>query len=253
MKNLTDIFLASAPVRTRLSWGYSKVVLKSISNVERRDKNNLKVDRFCYMRFANLDEETGKSVAESEFSYFGVSKAEYAPRNIVRQYLQLNEIAKRVIPTEAIAEIKGRMNGVFKSYGAVIASAVTHKKNKSTPTASEHKLMKEFQVILSDTFADELTPYAGADGIKFHILAVTGYNGKFQELPQEDVGFTADADADVEKLLIPIDYKKWLAKKDIKETSDSDVLGEALDISTDSLDLGGDNLDLDLGEDIGDI
>jgi len=42
MKNLTQVFLNSAPSRFKLPFGVSNnVILKAVSNEVRRDKNNL--------------------------------------------------------------------------------------------------------------------------------------------------------------------------------------------------------------------
>ena len=76
MKNLTQVFLNSAPSRFKLPFGVSNnVILKAVSNEVRRDKNNLKINKNCYLTFSNIDpEDNNKVLAESTFSYFNIDK-----------------------------------------------------------------------------------------------------------------------------------------------------------------------------------
>jgi hypothetical protein len=76
MRNLTDVFLDSAPSRFKLGFGVTKnVMLKSVDNDVRRDKNGVKFNKNCYLTFAAIDAEDGNKItAQSTFSYFNIDK-----------------------------------------------------------------------------------------------------------------------------------------------------------------------------------
>lgn len=249
MKNVTRIFLNSAPVRTRLPFGVnSPVVLKAISNAERRDKNNLKIERSCYMRFAKLSsEDPTKIVAETEFSYFGLTKKEYAPQNFIHQYQQMMEVVKFVIPASGMAEAKKIITAAVMTDVPTMVETKKLKTSNKSPNASLHNKMKTLLNTVADAFAEALTPYTGIDGHKLNLLVVTGPNGKFLDLPKEEVGFINSADSKT-PLRIDGKYHIWYARRNEDEKADGDVMGEELNLEGDELDLGGSD-ELDLGGD----
>lgn len=246
MKNLTNIFLNSAPSRIRLDFGVNgNVVLKAVTNEERRGKDNLKLDKSCFMRFAKLDpEDSAIVVAESEFSYFGLSKKEYATENFIHQYTQLSQIMRYVVPSEKYAETKQAFMQTLKDDAKLFITIKELRKKKKHPDATTMSAMKELQKKVSDAFVTLITPHAGLTGKRVNLLIVTGPNGKFLDLPREDVGFI-NADGAKTPLRVDAKYIRWYDKRNEKETAASDVLGEELEISMDSIDLGGDNQELE--------
>lgn len=244
MKNLTEIFLESAPVRTRLSFGVNTpVILSAVSNDERRGKDNLKIDRHCYMRFSRLDEEN-KIVAQTEFSYWGFSKKEYAPLNFVHQYTQLMEIIKYVVPEAKFLEAKGEFQSVLKNKEDFTLFVKVNKlaKTNKSPDGVTHEGMKSLQKKISDSFVVAISPYVGEEGNRVNLLVVTGPNGKFLDLPREDQGFINSAHSKPPR--IDNKYQRWYDARNDEEKASSDPVGASLDMEVDNLDLGGEDLDL---------
>lgn len=245
MKNITRVFLDSAPVRTRLKFGVnSPVVLKSVSNTKRRDKNNLKIDRSFYMRFAKLNKDDNTKIeAETEFSYFGLNKKEYAAQNFIHQYQQMMEIFKYTVPPAEQAKHKVDITAAVMTDVETMMNTKKAKSTNKVPSAALHAKMRILLETIADAMVAAISPYVGLNGAKLNLLVVTGPNGKFLDLPKEEVGFINLASSDT-KLRIEGKYHVWYSRKDEDEKAAGDVLGESLDIESDELDLGGEELDL---------
>jgi hypothetical protein len=68
MRNLTDVFRFSTS-RFKLGFGVTKnVMLKSVDNDVRRDKNGVKFNKNCYLTFAAIDAEDGNKITAQSTS-----------------------------------------------------------------------------------------------------------------------------------------------------------------------------------------
>lgn len=233
MKNLTDVFLDSAPSRFKLSFGIVKnVVLKSVSNEVRRNKNGVKIDKNCYMNFAQLDpEQNNKIVAESQFSYFNIDKPEYAIDNFTHQYNQLVEILKTTVPLDNLTTALRTFAVVLKSHSDLF---VKIKKVSGKPNAKLTKEISLAQENIVAGFIDAVGDYVGTDGVLVSILVVTGPNGKFFDLPREDKGFITRQDGG-RKLTLDVKYKRWFAERAKAEKAKSEDIGGETIIDEDSI------------------
>ena len=223
MKNLTNVFMESAPARFKLSFGVNdNVILKSISNEIKRDKNGVRINKICYMTFAKVDVDNDrKSLAETTFSYFVIDKATYAQKGLSHQILQLIEVAKAVAPADKVGEVISNINAVL------VKDASVFEKVAKAVSAPDPKLTKEItrvQTALSEAFAEAIEPYLNENSELVQLLVVTGSNGQFLDLPREDKGFIAKM-TDSRKLTIDSKYVRWYAEKDKKKTDVADDIG----------------------------
>lgn len=242
MKNLTNVFMESAPARFKLSFGINEdVVLKSISNEPRRDRNGVLINKSCYMTFAKIDlENDRKSLAETTFSYFKIDKPAYAQKGLSHQVLQLMEIAKAIVPADKVGEVIGNINAVLA------ADAEVFQKVAGSKSAPDPKLTKEItriQGALSEAFETAITPYLNENSELVSLLVVTGPNGQFLDLPREDKGFISKKEGG-RPLTIDSKYVRWHAEKDKKKTAEADNIGDDEIIAEDEV-LIEDDQDLD--------
>lgn len=224
MKNLTNIFMESAPARFKLSFGINEnVILKNISNEQRRDRNGVLINKTCYMTFAKVDlENDNKSLAETTFSYFTIDKPAYAQKGLSHQVLQLIEIARAIVPADKVMEVLGNINAVLaadKDVFSQVASAA------SAPSPKLTKEITRIQGALSEAFAEAVTPYLNKASELVNLLVVTGPNGQFLDLPREDKGFITKVTGG-RKLTIDSKYIRWHAEKDKKKTEVADNIGD---------------------------
>lgn len=237
MTNLTNILLDSVLTRVRLPFGVNEgVVLYSINNAEKRSRTNVRINKGCYMTFGKVEE--GKIVAASEFSYWHISEKDRAAKDFIHQYTQLSGIMEAVIPKDKLAAAKSKLNGVFKSKADIFLAIAAVKRGEIKESELDLKAVVGLQQTLFDTAADILVEYTGVDGQQASLAVVTGFSGKFDDLPQEDTGFIFSTES-AKKPLIDGKYILWRAKKDVKETAASDLVGAELDIDMETLELGG--------------
>lgn len=215
--------MESAPARFKLSFGINEnVVLKSVSNEPRRDRNGVLINKSCYMTFAQVDlENDRKSLAETTFSYFTIDKPAYAQKGLSHQVLQLIEIARAIAPADKVNEVIGNINAVLvadKDVFSQVASAT------AAPSPKLTKEITRIQGALSEAFAKAINPYLNEGSDLVSLLVVTGPNGQFLDLPREDKGFISKMEGG-RKLTIDSKYVRWHAEKDKKKTEVADDIG----------------------------
>lgn len=239
MKNLTDIFLSSAPSRFRLPFGIiESAILKAASNEVRRDKNGQKVIKNCYITFAMIDpKENNKILAETTYSYFNIDKPVFAVQNFIHQVNQLVEIASAVVPQDFINDVMNNINTILNKDAKLFSNL----SDGSVPSTSKTKKIGELQQRVVDAFIENISPYTGSDGDVVSLLAVTGTNGKFQELPREDKGFIAKKGK--RKLTLDSKYIMWFDKRNEAEKSTGDDIGSDEIMDEEELLMDDDNLD----------
>jgi hypothetical protein len=225
MKNLTQIFLDSAPSRFKLSFGINKnVFLKSVSNEIRRDKNGVKINKNCYTTFVTVDvKNNNKVLAESTFSYFNIdiSKPQYATKNFIHQFNQLIEIAKAVVPADNFSSVVKKLQTVLSED----VSLFTEIKKSPSPDVKLTKKIGELQIKVVDTFVKTMAKYTKDTSDMVNLIVVTGPKGQFFDLPREDKGFISKVDGG-RKLLLDSKYVRWFEEKDKVETDTSDDIGD---------------------------
>ena len=224
MKNLTNVFMESAPARFNLGFGVNdNVILKSVSNEKRRDRNGVIINKVCYMTFAQVDVDNDrKSLAESTFSFFVIDKPAYAQTGLSHQVLQLIEIAKAVAPPAKVREVIGHINAVLVKDAEIFQKVVGA---KSAPDPKLTKEITRIQGALSEAFADAIEPYLNENSELVQLLVVTGANGQFLDLPREDKGFISPMEGG-RKLTIDSKYVRWFAEKDTKKKAAADDIGD---------------------------
>ena len=245
MRNLTNVFIESAPSRFKIPFGISKnVMLKTVSNEIRRDKNGVKISKCCYITFSAVDvEDDNKIKSETTFSYFILDKPRFAVGNFTHQFNQLAEMVMAVVPADNVAEAVGPLQKVLMDNASVFEKI---KNTKGLPTP---KFVKELVVVqneMSEAFAEGMSPYFGENGDLVNLLVVTGTNGQFYELPREDKGFISKMEGG-RKLTIDPKYVRWYEDKDKKKKSDKDDIGDDDDIVSE------DELVIDEDQDLDDI
>ena len=232
MKNLTNVFLDSAPSRFKLPFGVSKnVMLKSVDNEIRRDKNGVKINKNCYITFAAVDvENDNKMIAESTFSFFNIDKPAFATKNFIHQFNQLIEIAQAVVPKEEIKKVLGSVQKVLAKDVALFQEI----KDVKAPTAKMTKSIGDLQMKVVNAFIESITPFMGTAGDLVNLVVVTDPKGLFLDLPREDKGFISKVDGGRE-LSVDAKYARWYADKDKVETATSEDLGEETIIDEDEI------------------
>jgi len=232
MKNLTNVFLETAPSRFKLAFGVSKnVMLKSADNEIRRDKNGVKFNKNCYLTFATVDvAENNKITAESTFSFFIIGKPAFATKNFIHQFNQLIEIAQAVVPKENIREVLGSVQTVL----AKDVDLFREIKDAKTPTAKMTKEIAELQTKVVEAFIEAISPFTGDKGDLVSLVVVTDPKGKFYDLPREDKGFISKTEGGRE-LSVDAKYARWYADKDKAETSTAEDIGDDEIINEDEI------------------
>ena len=240
MKNLTDVFLDSAPSRFKLPFGVSKnVMLKSVDNDVRRDKNGVKFNKNCYLTFAQVDvEDNNKIIGQSTFSYFNIDKPAFATKNFIHQFNQMIEVAKAVIPKDNFSKAIGKIQRVL----ADDLDLFKEIKGEKVPTAKTTKAIGDLQIKVVDSFVEAMTPYTGENGDLVNLVVVTDPKGMFLDLPREDKGFISKAEGGM-KLNVDAKYARWYADKDKVETSTADDIGEDTIIDEDEIMVEDDDLE----------
>lgn len=226
MKNLTQVFLNSAPSRFKLPFGINKnVILKAVSNEVRRDKNNLIISKNCYLTFSHVDvTENNKVIAESTFSYFNIDNGKYAAGNFIHQFTQIGEIIGCIIPKAEIKEVTAPMETVkmdnIELFGRIAAA-------KSNDKEADPKFVKEMLILqkkIVDSFVEVILPYIGDTSPLLQLLVVTDRTGKFYDLPREDKGFISKMGAK-RKLSIDAKYQRFYDDRNTPEASENDDIG----------------------------
>lgn len=229
MINLTNVFLESAPSRIRLPFGINNnVILKSVDNEERRDKNSAKIAKNCYITFASVDPENdNKITAERVFSYFNIDsdRPQYAVGNFIQQYNQLMEILKAVIPADSLMEAVTPFGAVLNEHEDVFKAVAS---DSGVPTAKTVKAIIAAQKAIVDSFVEIILPFSGENSDLCSLTVVTGTNGKYFELPREHKGFICKMGEG--ELLLEAKYKRWYAERDVKKKETPDKLGKGEDI-----------------------
>lgn len=222
MRNLTDVFLDSAPSRFKLGFGVSKnVMLKSVDNDIRRDKNGVKVNKNCYLTFATVDvEEDNRITAQSTFSFFNIDKPAFATKNFIHQFNQLIEVAQAVVPKEDIKKVLVSIQTILMTDLDLFKEI----KEVKVPTAKMTKAIGELQIKVVDAFVEAVTPYTGSEGDLVNLIVVTDPKGMFLDLPREDKGFISKKEGG-RALTVDAKYVRWFAEKDKVETSTADDIG----------------------------
>lgn len=232
MRNLTTIFLDTAPSRFKLAFGLNKnVVLKSVTNDIRRDKNGVMINKNCYLTFSAVDVANGnKSIAESTFSYFNIDKADWAIGNFIHQFNQLTEIMKAVVPKEGLAKAEASISAVLMDEQELFTEIATSK----SPSTALTKKIKMLQTKLVTAFIAAVTPFTGVNSDLVDVIVVTNPKGQFFDLPREDKGFITKTNGS-RKISVDSKYVRWYANKDKKETSDTDNIGDDEAIAEDEI------------------
>lgn len=242
MKNLTNVFLDTAPSRFKLAFGVNKnVILKSVDNNIRRDKNGVKINKNCYMTFAAIDvENNNKITAESTFSFFNIDKPAYATKGFIHQFNQIIEIAKAVVPADHMKKVTVALNS------ALIKDAELFKEITATssPSAKLTKSIGELQIKVVEAFIKAVSPFTGDNGDKVNLVVITDAKGIFFDLPREDKGFIAKAEGG-RALSVDAKYIRWYENKDKVEKAEKEDLGDDTVIDEDDI-LVDDEQDLDL-------
>lgn len=240
MRNLTDVFLDSAPSRFKLAFGVSKnVMLKSVDNNVRRDKNGVKINKNCYLTFASVDtEDSNRITAQSTFSYFNIDKPAFATKNFIHQFNQLIEVAQAVVPKDDIKKVLTSIQKVLVNDVALFQEI----KEAKVPTAKMTKSIGELQTKVVDAFVEAVTPYTGDSGDLVNVVVVTDPKGMFLDLPREDKGFISKTKGGRE-LHVDAKYARWYADKDKVETSTADDIGDDNILDEDEIMVEDDDLD----------
>ena len=240
MKNLTDVFLDSAPSRFKLPFGVSKnVMLKAADNEIRRDKNGVKINKNCYLTFASVDAEDGNRItAQSTFSYFNIDKPAFATKNFIHQFNQLVEIALAVVPKDDSKTVLGSIQKALVDDVALFKEI----KGATIPTAKMTKAIGDLQLKVVSAFVTAITPYTGEAGDRVNLVVVTDAKGMFTELPREDKGFISKSEGGRE-LHVDAKYARWYADKDKAETSTAEDLGSEEIIDEEEIMVEDDDLD----------
>lgn len=225
MKNITNVFIESAPSRFKLPFGINKNVrLKAVSNEVRRDKKGVKINKGCYMTFVAIDVDNDNAAkAETTFSYFILDKPKYAISNFMHQFNQLVEIMQAVIPASKLAAAAKPLQAALVDNQDVFATI-----KSDTSTVPKEKFVKELVSVMDAVtagFEEAVTPYLGEKGDLVNLVVVTGTNGQFFELPREDKGFIAKTEGG-RPLSIDAKYVRWFEEKDTKKKADKDDLGD---------------------------
>lgn len=232
MKNLTNVFLDSAPSRFKLPFGVSKnVMLKSVDNEIRRDKNGVKFNKNCYLTFAAVDvENDNKMIAESTFSFFNIDKPAFATKNFIHQFNQLIEIAQAVVPKDDIKKVLGSVQKVLVNDVDLFKEI----KDAKVPTAKMTKSIGDLQTKVVNAFIESIAPFTGNNGDLVNLVVVTDPKGLFLDLPREDKGFISKVTGGRE-LSVDAKYARWFAEKDKVETATSEDLGDDTIIDEDEI------------------
>jgi len=222
MRNLTNVFLETAPSRFKLPFGINEnIILKRVDNEIRRDKNGLKINKNCYMTFAAVDvEENNKILAETTFSYFNIDKPVFATKNFINQFNQIIQISQAVIPAD---KVNDALEPLQLALGEEIELFTEIQKSPSA-TAKLTKKIAELQKRVVEEFIAAITPYTNENSELVNLLVVTGTNGQFLNLPREDKGFISKMEGG-RKLSIDSKYVRWHDNKDKKEKSKADDIG----------------------------
>lgn len=241
MKNITKIFLDTAPVETRLSFGVNdNVVLKSISNKERRNKDGIVINSLFNMTFVKYNEED-RVIAESLFNYFVADNADYAASNLIHQIMQIFSIARAVVPANDVNNILSDMNKFLGSEDILPTIKLAGALNKKGKIATKKEVaaIVTTQRAVLEEFTTILTPFLGDNSDRVSLLVVTGSNGKFLGLPREDTGFIKKSG---KKIAIDKKYHTWYAKRNVKEKANADNIGgdEVIDVASVQFDASGD-------------
>jgi hypothetical protein len=222
MRNLTEIFLASAPSRFKLPFGVNKgVVLVSLDNEIRRDKNGVKIAKNCFMTFASTDKEDGNRVtAQTTFNYFNIDKPAYATKSFIHQFTHIIEIAAAVVPKDKIGGVMQKLQGTLQEDAELFAAI----SKEPTPTAKMTKEIAELQTKVVNTFIEAVGPFTGENGDPVNLVVITDAKGAFFDLPREDKGFITKADSGKE-LHVDAKYARWYAEKDKVEKDKAEDIG----------------------------
>lgn len=243
MRNLTSVFLDSAPSRFKLAFGINKnVVLKAADNEIRRDKNGVKINKNCYLTFAAVDvKNNNKVLAESTFSFFNIdtNKPQFATKNFIHQFNQLIEVAKAVVPAEKLTDVIKQLQTVLSEDVALFMEI----KKSPSPNVKLTKKIGELQKKVVDRFGEVITPYTGDKSEIVNLIVVTGPKGQFYDLPREDKGFISKADGG-RKLTLDAKYVRWFEEKDKVQKDTSEDIGDEDIIDEDEI-LVDDDQDLD--------
>ena len=228
----TRIFLDSAPIKTRLDFGVNhRVRLKSIDNLERKNKDGIKMARNCNMVFAKYDEDKEKQIAESSFDYFNTSaeRPEYAIENIIQQITQLETISFAVIPAEEMSEeeISDYYNELLVEFEALF--------DVKKPNKKQIAKLLELQLSLGTAAETLLTKYTKEHGDWVDILIVTNRDGDYEQLPRESSGFI-DKEENNRKFTIPMKYMNFKANINKKKKGAADDIGDDIALEDESLD-----------------
>lgn len=240
MKNLTNVFLDTAPSRFKLAFGVNKnVILKSVDNSIKRDKNGVKINKNCYMTFAAIDvENSNKVTAESTFSFFNIDKPAYATKGFIHQFNQLIEIAQAIVPKADIKKVIASMQTILVKEMALFKEI----KDAKTPSAKLTKSIGELQVKVVESFIKAITPFTGTNGDLVNLVVITDAKGIFYDLPREDKGFISKAEGG-RALSVDAKYVRWFANKDNPETAEKEDLGDDTIINEDEILVEDDDLD----------
>lgn len=258
MKNITDILLDSAPVRTRLKFGVNtNVFVKSATNEVRRTKDNLISNRNCFIRFAKVDPETKKIIAETEVSFFNLDKREYAAAGFVGQYTQMITIMKSVLPSSIYSKVSKRYHKITQQNGEVFESITKYKQlaekaRKKQQTAEvPSELLAKMKVLLkrfADITVDVLNRFSTIEGPYSNLLLVVNKDGNFLGLPREEKGFITKEGAALPT--VSLKYTEWNQSNKKKTEEKGDTVGDSLDESIDGINISGiEDEALDMGDD----
>jgi len=221
-RNVTEILLESAPVKTRLSFGVNtNIVLKGISNEVRKDKDGNKVKKNCYMTFVQVDpEKNNKILAGYTFSYFNLDD-KYVVSSFLHQLNQLTAIGSFIFPDDVSESIDEKILTMIVEKG--IEEDIVNE------TTKDNKAFREVQQEMVNIYVEEGTPYFNNMDNLLQLVVVTSRNGDFLDLPKEDTGFIGKNDAK-RKLSVGSKYKRMYLKSLEDETADPDELGEELEL-----------------------
>jgi len=237
MKNITKIFLNTAPVSKRLTFGVNKnVILKDINNDEKRNKAGLVMDILATLVFAQKDPETDKIIAETAIPLFAPGNRDYVGKKFIHDILQFFSIVNEVVSDkDALKEVKDKMNAVLGSEDNLEYVTLASKLNASGKKASE-KEFKEIVKVQKNVFGEFvkiLKDHTGANSDTFGLLMVTNYKGEFLGLPKEDTGFIHK---NPDKIKVAAKYLRWKNNKNSakKETAVADNIGgdEVVNVSS---------------------
>lgn len=242
MRNLTQVFLNSAPSRFKLAFGVNEnIILKSMSNEVRRDKNGVKIKKNCYMTFTQVDpDEDNKVLAESTFSYFNIDRPDFAVMNFIHQVTQLNEILQCVVPKAEQMKVLAPVNGLYAEYGDTFKAV----QSSTKATEAETKNIEKLQEAYVNAFIKAITPYLGEESPLLKLVVVTDKTGRFYDLPREDKGFIARQDSK-RKISVDSKYANWYADRNKPESAESDDLGDEEVLDEEDLIIADDDQDIE--------